>query len=248
MFNQTSINDFFPKGNGGDKSGIHRDCNTNGNIKTYFTKTRIEENHVSEQINIKKTEENKLCDNNKFKNIFNGEDIIERVEVFTDGSTTNNGKRNASGGIGIFFYEEDLKNLSERYNSHDVTNQKCEMLAIFKGLKIIKSKFGRHSKKINVLVHTDSDYCIKCMTSYVNNWLRNNWKLKNGNSVKNRNLIEILLNITKEFNNVSYNHIKSHREEPNNKSSIQYKLWYGNMMADKLANEGRLKNKFSLNN
>tara|TARA_B100000524_G_scaffold115504_1_gene56440 strand:- start:452 stop:712 length:261 start_codon:yes stop_codon:yes gene_type:complete len=86
------------------------------------------------------------------------------------------------------------------------------------------------------------------MTSYVNNWIRNNWKLRNGGNVKNKNLIELLLNITKEFNNVSYNHVRAHTEEPNNKNSICYKLWYGNMMADKLANEGRTKNQFSKNN
>ena len=120
MFNQTSINDFFPKGNGGDKSGIGRKCNKNGNIKTYFNNHRIEDNHVSKPLNIQNIDKNKGCDNNKFKNIFNGEDIIERVEVFTDGSTINNGKKNASGGIGIFFYEEDLKNLSERSYSKGI--------------------------------------------------------------------------------------------------------------------------------
>lgn len=243
MFNQTSINDFFPKGNGGDKSGITK--TKNGSIQKFFNSNNCNQNEtgMNSDRSIKIDENNKESDN-KFKNIFSGENIIERVEVFTDGSTVNNGKKNASGGIGVFFYENEFKNLAERYNSHNVTNQKCEILAIFKGLKIIKSKFGRHSKKINVMVHTDSDYCIKCMTSYVNNWLRNNWKLKNGGNVKNRNLIELLLNMTKEFNNVSYNHVKAHTIEPENKNSIQYKMWYGNMMADKLANEGRKKNLF----
>ena len=82
------------------------------------------------------------------------------------------------------------------------------------------------------------------MTNYVKVWLRNNWKLRNGNNVKNRNLIELLLNLTNEFNNVSYNHIRSHQEEPTNKESLEYKVWYGNMMADKLANKGRSKGYF----
>ena len=82
------------------------------------------------------------------------------------------------------------------------------------------------------------------MTNYVKVWLRNNWKLRNGNNVKNRNLIELLLNLTNEFNNVSYNHIRSHQVEPTNKDSLEYKVWYGNMMADKLANQGRSKGYF----
>ena len=83
------------------------------------------------------------------------------------------------------------------------------------------------------------------MNSYIKNWIRNNWKLRNGNNVKNRNLLELLFNLSNEFNNVSYNHIRSHKQEPENKESLEYKLWYGNMMADKLANEGRCKSLFT---
>ena len=246
--NQTSIIDFFPKGT---TNNISKEINIEPEkgINKYFSKEsflkdkNLKDCNLSESPIIEdKNVHSKISNSTNF-NIFSN-DIIERIEVYTDGSTVNNGKKNASGGIGVFFYLDDMKNLSEKYNSNNVTNQKCELLAIVKALQIIKSKFGRHSKKINVLVHTDSDYCIKCMTNYVKVWLRNNWKLRNGNNVKNRNLIELLLNLTNEFNNVSYNHIRSHQVEPTNKDSLEYKVWYGNMMADKLANQGRSKGYF----
>lgn len=246
--NQTSIIDFFSKGISINSSEeITND--TKKGINKYFSKGHLLKDKNIKDCNLSgsaitedKNVNSKISNSTDF-NIFSN-DIIERIEVYTDGSTVNNGKKNASGGIGVFFYLDDMKNVSEKYNSSNVTNQKCELLAIVKALQIIKSKFGRHSKKINVLVHTDSDYCIKCMTNYVKVWLRNNWKLRNGNSVKNRNLIELLLNLTNEFNNVSYNHIRSHQLEPQNKDSSEYKVWYGNMMADKLANQGRNKGYF----
>jgi ribonuclease HI len=245
MFNQTSISDFFPKKNPDNNNNSNSDNNSvnlhlsdNNSLKRFFPSNKFEIN-----MDEKSEEENSKC-NKQFKNIFSDEGVIERVEVFTDGSTINNGKKNASGGVGVFFYDDSFKNISERYNSNNVTNQKCEILAIIKGLQVIKSKFGRHSKKINILIHTDSEYCIKCMNSYIKNWIRNNWKLRNGNNVKNRNLLELLLNLSNEFNNISYNHIRSHKQEPINKESLEYKLWYGNMMADKLANEGRSKSLF----
>lgn len=258
MFNQTSINDYFTIKKPGSNSD-NLPLSKNNKLKKFFPSEKLEINIneedkkkqlqniflddslINEEIHKEKSKDNM---DKQFKNIFSDKGIIEKVEVFTDGSTVNNGKKNASGGIGVFFYGEEFNNLSEKYNSDNVTNQKCEILAIIKSLQIIKSKFGRHSKKINVLIHTDSEYCIKCMTSYINNWIRNNWKLKDGNNVKNRNLLELLLNLTNEFNNISYNHIRSHKQEPSNKESLEYKLWYGNMMADKLANEGRLQKLF----
>ena len=236
MFNQTSIGDFFPK------KSINEQNNSQ-DLKEKETFSFFPSSKINSDVN-KIDNITPLNSNEGFKNVFSDKSIIERVEVFTDGSTVNNGKKNASGGIGVFFNQEGFQNISEKYNSPNATNQKCELLAIVKGLQIIKSKFGRHSKKVNVLIHTDSEYCIKCMTSYISNWIRNNWKLRNGNNVKNKNLLELLLNLTHEFNNISYNHIRSHKQEPSNKESLEYKLWYGNMMADKFANEGRIKNYF----
>ena len=43
--------------------------------------------------------------------------------------------------------------------------------------------------------------------------------------------------------NVQFRHVKAHQKEPTgvSKDSYEYIEWYGNMMADKLANEGAKK-------
>ena len=46
-------------------------------------------------------------------------------------------------------------------------------------------------------------------------------------------MIEVLYNLKNE-NIIIFKHIKAHQPEPN-KDSIEYKFWYGNHIADKLA-------------
>ncbi len=259
MYSQKLISDFFNKSEKQNKSNSDISKYTkNNNIKTFFkneinndstikTITLKPQNNENSKITQKdnlNSNEKKLNTNTQFS-IFNENDkIIEKIDVFTDGSTINNGKRNASGGFGVYFPDDKYENWSEKFNSNTVTNQKCELMAIIKALQILKNKFGRHAKKVNVFVYTDSEYSINCMTKFIISWLKNNWKLRNGNNVKNRNLIELLNNLMNEFHNIKYIHVRSHTKEPENKDSIEYYTWYGNMMADKLANDGRNNNIF----
>jgi len=39
---------------------------------------------------------------------------MDEIVVFTDGSCSNNGKDNAKAGIGIYFSENDPRNISQR--------------------------------------------------------------------------------------------------------------------------------------
>ena len=171
--------------------------------------------------------------------------IIDKIDIFTDGSTINNGKKNASGGFGVYFPDTRFHNISTKYTKEDVSNQKCELLAILKGLEYVFYYFKEKSKMVNVVIYTDSKYSIDCFTKYIKNWKSNGWKLRNNQQVKNRNLIEKIDYYIQQFNHIRFHHIYSHKHEPYNKNSLEYYLWYGNDMADKLANEGRLKQIFN---
>ena len=73
---------------------------------------------------------------------------------------------------------------------------------------------------------------------------KNNWKTSIGKDVLNKDLLfclDHLINLYKDFLIVEFLFIKAHREGkniPTNKKSSAYKIWYGNMMADKLAKNG----------
>lgn len=230
MNKQMLISNYFKctnNNNADDKVNVNvHPLSNNTKIDTYFNQT----NQLKEQDIKWKQENNKITD---------------KIDIFTDGSTINNGKKNASGGFGVYFPDKRFHNISTKYNKEDATNQKCELIAILKGLEYLFHFFKDKSKMTNIVVYTDSKYSIDCFTKYIKNWKSNGWKLRNNQQVKNRNLIEKIDYYIQQFNFVRFHHIYSHKDEPYNKNSLEYYLWYGNDMADRLANEGRTKKIFN---
>ena len=147
----------------------------------------------------------------------------ECLTVYTDGSAINNGKTNCTGGIGVFFCDNDDKNISKQINIENVTNNKCELIACIEAIE--KVDFNKYELNI----YSDSEYVIKSITEWYINWEKKNFK-----GVKNLELIQKLYNYYKKYN-INFYHIKAHKKEPNNKYSQEYIHWYGNMMADTLA-------------
>jgi ribonuclease HI len=50
--------------------------------------------------------------------------------VYTDGACSGNGGSNARGGIGVFFGDNDPRNVSERFDRGIATNQRAEWLSL----------------------------------------------------------------------------------------------------------------------
>ena len=164
-------------------------------------------------------------------------------KVFTDGSTINNGKRNAKGGIGIFFDDDSPDNLGEEFNINGKTsNNICELEAVRRAINIIikKKEFKSNNK---ILICSDSTYVIDCITKWSNTWEKNGWMRRNKGGkkvpVKNVELIKEIKKLYYQYT-IQFKHIKAHRNlNPEiKKSSLEYKEWYGNKMADELANIG----------
>ena len=78
---------------------------------------------------------------------------------------------------------------------------------------------------------SDSDYSIKCITVWSNNWARNGWKNAKGKPVANQDIIKPILNMRAFFGGVAFTHINSHtgKTDP---------LSLGNEAADALACAG----------
>ena len=149
---------------------------------------------------------------------------MSAIDIFTDGSTLfNQEPSKRRGGIGVFFGDNDNRNISEEIFG-EVTNQRMELLAVIRGLKNCNS--------ININIYTDSICVINSLTVWIFNWEKNNWKNAKGKDVKNKDLIMELNELIKS-KNVNFHHVKAHQKKPNN--NLDYKLWYGNKMADYLA-------------
>lgn len=172
-------------------------------------------------------------ENAKYKKFATIDDALEFVEensnsifVYTDGSCINNGSENAKAGIGIYFKKDDPRNLSKELTSDTVklTNNIAELTAAIEAINLIKKE--DYEKKIIV---TDSEYIIKCATTYGKKLDANEWKSSKDKEVPNINLVKKIYELTNKYN-ITFKHIKAHTEN-RDKHSI------GNYYADKLANE-----------
>jgi len=144
----------------------------------------------------------------------------DNIYIFTDGSCSNNGKSNAMSGIGIYFGEDDLRNVSKKIEGKQ-TNNTSELSAIIEALKITEEETK------NILICTDSEYCIKCVTYYGKKLKETEWKT----SVPNIELIKELY-VLSERSNIFFKHVKAHTYNDDFFS-------IGNKKANKLANVGR---------
>ena len=187
-----------------------------------------------------------LNNNNKCNNIEKeSEEINTNHIVFTDGSTFNNGsKKNAFGGIGVFYKDNDSRNISKILTSSKVTNNVAEILACIYGIEGIIN-LSDFDKKNRITVYTDSQYTINSITKWAKTWESNGWKRKQGNTLMNLKNKEIIQKLYKYYNiyNINFIHIRAHTKEPEDKNSKYYKLWYGNNMADQLARNASLMSK-----
>lgn len=130
--------------------------------------------------------------------------------VYTDGACFNNGFKNAKAGYGIYFGENDPRNVSARVpDDLPQTNNVGELLAIIEAIKI--------SNQSGITIYTDSEYCIKMAN-----------KLVFDPKAKNMELVKELSRLKHQFN-VILRHIRSHTNN-NDEHSI------GNDNADRLAN------------
>ncbi|CAG8818261.1 11695_t:CDS:2, partial [Racocetra persica] len=83
----------------------------------------------------------------------NIDDFKDVLNVWTDGYCKRNGLSYAIGGIGVFFRDNDIRNLSERLPGERQTNNRAEIYTVIRALEIC-------DKKENLIINTDSNYVI----------------------------------------------------------------------------------------
>ena len=147
------------------------------------------------------------------------------INVYTDGSCINNGKKNAKAGIGIFFGIDDSRNVAEEIKKNP-TNNVAEMTAILKVFDILKEEI---ELGYDIYIYTDSKYSINSFTLWAKSWEKNNWNKKDKSEIKNLELIKKGYELFKKYDNVELIHIKAHTNKLDQHS-------IGNENADTLAN------------
>jgi len=174
-------------------------------------------------------------------------DIIKTHIAFTDGSCFDNGTKKAIGGIGVFFEDDSLENISNALilDNDVVTNNKCELEAVRQAILVIVNRKDFQYDDF-IKIYSDSKYLIDSITKWSNTWAKNGWTRKNKKgkkvAVKNVELIKEIRHLHLKYN-IELIHCKAHTTFKGDKNSPEYKIWYGNKMADELAVKGTTMNK-----
>lgn len=158
--------------------------------------------------------------------------FVDDVVVYTDGSCQKKMSKEPKCGYGVYFPNNEIKDISRPFNHGSLTNQRAELYAIYKALKRITKLLTFNT----IHIYTDSEYSIKSLTVWIIKWKENNWKTANKKEVMNQDLIKKIDKILQKYKNkIFFSHVFSHTGKTDPHS-------LGNAMADKLATEGALKN------
>lgn len=140
--------------------------------------------------------------------------MSDLIEAFTDGACRGNP---GPGGWGVLL----------RFNGHEkrlhggeteTTNNRMELMAVIKALESLK-------KECKVKVTSDSQYVLKGINEWMDNWKKRGWKTAARKPVKNVDLWQ-RLDKARETHNVEWAWVKGHSGHTENE------------IADELANKG----------
>ena len=130
------------------------------------------------------------------------------MRVFTDGSCINNGKPGAKAGYAVWFPENREWSESHRIpDGESQTNQRAELSAIFKAVSILDQQ-GIYDE--DIIIYTDSDYSIKCLTQWITGWIAKGWKTSEGKDVLHQDLIKGITEKLTKFKSHRFHHVRSH--------------------------------------
>lgn len=126
---------------------------------------------------------------------------MDNVTIYTDGACSGNPGPGGWGAILIF--GENTKEISG--GKKDTTNNVMELTAVIEALKLLK-------RPCNVDLYSDSAYVVNAfLQNWILGWIKKGWINSNKEEVKNKELWQELVNLTK-VHNVTFHKVKGHSD------------------------------------
>jgi ribonuclease HI len=129
---------------------------------------------------------------------------MKEVVLYTDGACEGNP---GPGGYAALI-DEDGRRREIKGGEAQTTNNRMELTAVIRGLETL-------AEPSRVRVVTDSQYVVKGMTEWIHTWQRQGWKTAAREPVKNRELWEKLLALSRRHQ-ISWEWIRGHNGHPEN--------------------------------
>jgi ribonuclease HI len=146
------------------------------------------------------------------------DDMPPQADIYTDGGCEPNP---GPGGWGAIIRWGDQEWVLSG-NDRDTTNNRMELHAAAAALALLAGLIG----PCRVRIHTDSQYVRRGMTEWIDGWQRNGWMTTSKEPVKNQDLWQALLRLTRTHE-VDWHWLKGHAGHPLNER------------ADRLATDAR---------
>ena len=126
---------------------------------------------------------------------------MEEVIIYTDGACSGNP---GPGGWGaILMLGDHKKEISG--GKKDTTNNVMELTAVIEALKLLK-------RPCKVQLYSDSAYVVNAfLQDWISGWIKRNWKNSNKEEVKNKELWQELISLTK-VHDVKFIKVKGHSD------------------------------------
>jgi ribonuclease HI len=130
------------------------------------------------------------------------------MRVFTDGACSGNGRPGAKAGFAVWFPDARHLSCSQRLSPDDAqTNQRAELSAIARAI-VILDEGGFHDD--DIVLYTDSEYAINCLTKWLAGWAGRNWKTTEGKDVLHQDLIRDTSSRLAKFKSHRFVHVRAH--------------------------------------
>jgi len=132
-----------------------------------------------------------------------------KIEVYTDGACSKNGKKDAKASWAFYFPEHtSISNAARVPEDQTQTNQRGELMAISEAIKAAEIAFPLDDTELKI--YTDSMYSKNCLTTWLPSWVRNKWKTSQGGDVIHRDIIEDTANRLSRFKSFNITYVKAH--------------------------------------
>lgn len=130
------------------------------------------------------------------------------MRVFTDGACSNNGRPTAKAGFAAWFPEHpELSRKGRVPDDQSQTNQRAELSGIREAFVILDEK-GHYDE--DVVIYTDSDYSINCLTKWISGWMKKGWKTSEGKDVLHQDLLKDVYSRLSKFKSHRFVHVRAH--------------------------------------
>lgn len=126
---------------------------------------------------------------------------MKQITIYTDGACSGN--PGMGGYCAILSYKDNQKTISGF--EAETTNNRMELIAIIEGLKALK-------EPCSVEIYSDSSYCVNAFNNHwIASWETNGWRTSDKKDLKNKELWQELLKLTK-VHKVTFIKVRGHAD------------------------------------